>query len=91
MGVPQFFKWLAQRYPLVLKKISEHKIPEIDNLYLDFNGIIHKATHPESHENDITYIKPEEEMIKDIFINLSNLVDVIKPKKLLFISIDGVA
>lgn len=46
MGVPKFFRWLSERYPLINQPIGESTLlPAFDNLYLDSNGIIHNATH----------------------------------------------
>jgi len=61
MGVPAFFRWLCMRCPQILHDVID-ELPEeyandpeyanrpeieIDNLYLDMNGIIHPCTHPE--------------------------------------------
>ena len=59
--------------------------PEIDNLYLDMNGIIHNCTHA----NDPTLKLTETEMVVRIFTYLDKLIQIIKPKKLLFMAIDG--
>lgn len=55
MGVPAFFRWLTLRCPYILQDANEQSVcddefdnPEIDNLYLDMNGIIHPCTHPEN-------------------------------------------
>ena len=46
MGVPKFYRWLSERFPLVNLAIDDVTLlPEFDNLYLDMNGIIHGATH----------------------------------------------
>ena len=47
MGIPKFYRWLSQRYPLVNVDIqaSNAPLPEFDNLYLDLNGIIHTCSH----------------------------------------------
>ncbi len=46
MKVPKFYRWLSERYPLVNQAVDEGSLlPEVDNLYLDMNGIIHTATH----------------------------------------------
>ena len=46
MGVPKFYRWLSERYPLINQAVDESSLlPEVDNLYLDMNGIIHTATH----------------------------------------------
>jgi len=45
MGIPRFFRWLVERYPLVLQDCSPLVMPEVDNLYLDLNGVIHVSAH----------------------------------------------
>lgn len=54
MGVPAFFRWLCARNPKALLEVLENSDdstlshnPDIDNLYLDMNGIIHPCSHPE--------------------------------------------
>lgn len=91
MGVPKFYRWLSERYPLINQLISDGRmLPEFDNLYLDMNGIIHACTHPS--DNEIASTLSTREMILGIFRYIERTVNVIvKPKKLLFIAVDGVA
>jgi 5'-3' exoribonuclease 2 len=60
---------------------------EYDNLYLDFNGIVHPCSHPEDRPPP----KNEEEMMLEIFKYTERVVNMVRPRKLLFIAIDGVA
>ena len=107
MGVPAFFRWLTEKYPKILTDVLEERhscsadgvvIPpdatspnpsklECDNLYIDMNGIIHPCAHPENGPQP----KTEEEM----FVNVCNYVDRLfyaaRPRKLLYLAIDGVA
>ncbi|KAK4204257.1 exoribonuclease 1, partial [Triangularia verruculosa] len=90
MGVPKFFRWLSERYPAISQLIAENRIPEFDCLYLDMNGIIHNCTHKDSAD-DVHYRISEEEMFIAIFNYIEHLYGKIKPKKLFFMAIDGVA
>eukprot|EP00983_Pelagomonas_calceolata_P031569 989856-Pelagomonas_calceolata.AAC.2 len=87
-GIPKFYRWLSERYPLVNKTIaSSEGPPVVDALYLDMNGIIHNCTHANQQEIKLT----KEEMIVRMFDYISKLVQIIKPQKLLFMAIDGEA
>jgi len=107
MGVPAFFRWLLEKYPRVIEYVVEEQIQyypdgkrkfgdasqenpngiEFDNLYLDMNGIIHPCCHPEdsSQPND------EDEMINNVFHYIDHIFSMIRPRKILFMAIDGVA
>ncbi len=106
MGVPAFFKWLTLRYPKVVmeaiediksdfdinsflknKYNSETSMPHIDNFYLDMNGIIHPCCHP----TDRPQPQSENEMFDSVFDYVDKLMTVIKPQKVLYLAIDGVA
>ncbi|KAH8652315.1 XRN 5'-3' exonuclease N-terminus-domain-containing protein [Xylariales sp. PMI_506] len=89
MGVPKFFRWLSERYPAISQLIAENRIPEFDNLYLDMNGIIHNCTHKDG--DDATFRLSEQEMFIRIFNYIEHLFGKIKPQKLFFMAIDGVA
>jgi 5'-3' exoribonuclease 1 len=91
MGVPKFYRWLSERYPLINQLISASTLlPEIDNFYLDMNGIIHACSHP--NDEDVSHKLTLREMILAIFRYIDRCVsDIVKPKKLLYLAIDGVA
>ena len=84
-GIPKFYRWLSERYPLLNQPTDVGETPLVDNLYLDMNGIIHNCTHGNDPGTKLT----EEEMVVKIFGYLDKLFQVVKPQRLLFMAIDG--
>jgi len=60
---------------------------EFDNLYLDMNGIVHPCSHPEDRPPPTN----EEEMMIAIFEFTERVVNMARPRKLLYLAVDGVA
>ncbi|KAK4941630.1 5'-3' exoribonuclease 2 [Elasticomyces elasticus] len=106
MGVPALFRWLTKKYPKIITPVIEEQPYEIDgvqypvdttkpnpngeemhNLYLDFNGIVHPCSHPEDGPPPAN----ESEMMMAIFKYTDRVVNMVRPRRLLVIAIDGVA
>lgn len=102
MGVPALFRWLSKKYPKIITPVVEEQPYEIDgvqypvdatkpnpngeemhNLYLDFNGIVHPCSHPEGKPAPAT----ESEMMLEIFKYTERVVNMVRPRRLLYIAI----
>lgn len=105
MGVPSFFRWLSRKYPKIISPVIEEPAPvvdgvelpldyaasnpngELDNLYLDMNGIVHPCSHPENRPPPET----EDEMLLAVFEYTNRVLNMARPRKVLFMAVDGVA
>lgn len=93
MGVPKFYRWCKERFrgvvgpPIDDTNPANGSPPECDCLYIDMNGLIHRA----SHNGGLTTIPRFHDIIINLFRELDYLVELIKPQRLLVIAVDGCA
>lgn len=87
MGVPSLYKWLTQRYPEIKLKLDPDAESNTDNLYLDFNAIIHPCCD-KSLEN---MLETDRCLYNNLMLFLDDIMLRVKPRRLLYIAIDGVA
>jgi 5'-3' exonuclease len=86
------FRWLTDQYPNIINnRLTEGLSPdtEVDNFYLDMNGIIHPCTHG-NNEAELVFLD-ETAMFKKIFLYVDRLYKMVKPGKVLYLAVDGVA
>ncbi|ORD95032.1 XRN4 [Enterospora canceri] len=87
MGVPSLYKWLTMRFPSILAHLKKDFDYNVDNLYLDFNAIIHPCCN-----KNLNNLK---EIDADLYAKLEKYIDTLmaycKPKRMIYISVDGVA
>ena len=93
MGVPKFYRWLSERYPLINQAVTTTTRVEVDALYLDMNGIVHNATHTESEFGPDPHriYQTETQIFTAVFQYIDKLFRLVKPTQLLFMALDGVA
>lgn len=86
MGIPSLFRTLVNNY----SDIHYWRNENIDQLYLDYNCLIHHCKANLKITKSMTLRDIEEDLITDIINYTTHIItEVIKPRKLVYIAIDG--
>ncbi|KAJ8903934.1 hypothetical protein NDN08_000465 [Rhodosorus marinus] len=89
MGVPRFYRWISERYPLIRRDVGFGEgTPTVDNLYLDLNGVIHTASRADEVDKPVL---SEEDIFLNSFKKIDELIEIIQPTELIYFAVDGVA
>eukprot|EP00755_Sulcionema_specki_P020274 Sspe_Gene.12439::Locus_4241_Transcript_1_1_Confidence_1.000_Length_2908::g.12439::m.12439/K12619/XRN2, RAT1; 5'-3' exoribonuclease 2 len=87
MGIPAFYSWLWHKYARITKRNLREFLAQVDNLYLDMNGILHPACQGPGG----AYLDDEEVMLAKVVEYLDFVVRTAQPRKLVYLAVDGVA
>jgi 5'-3' exonuclease len=91
MGIPYYFYVIANSYDgILLNKLPKDK--KCNHLFLDFNGMIHPASH--KYLNSVKDKVPkdiEKGILTSVWTELKDSIDIVKPTDTVQIFIDGVA
>jgi len=102
MGVPRLFKYILENFPGAVRHFREKEFStSVDYLYLDANGLLHQAAQlvhnygqMQRKLNVYAGLSKEEKQRKvyDLFFaNILRVTQIIVPRKVLYIAIDGPA
>lgn len=86
MGIPKFASWLSKKFP---EMVIKHLPQNVCALYIDVNGVIHPCCH--SDDDPTVAQRTDDEKIDNVCHALSDLVGQVRPQKLLYLAVDGVA
>lgn len=88
MGVPSYFFWLVKKFEeQILKEVDSQSLNDRDrpdNLFLDWNCGIHPAIKKPG-------LNTMESKIQAVLDYLDKIFELVKPRKLFYVAIDGVA
>lgn len=90
MGIPNYFKKIIDEFPNIILNSNQNII--FDNLFIDFNGCIYTAYNniKSNKDNKLTNSEYESLIIKEVIKYTNTIIDFVKPKELIYISIDGI-
>ena len=88
MGIPFYFKNLVRTHSDIIKPLGQFK--GCDRLFLDFNSIIHNSANAVVQKNPLApYERLERLVINEVLEQVVKLINIVRPRKLLYIGIDG--
>ena len=89
MGIPSYFSYIVKNYNNIIIKLNLTN----DYFFLDSNSIVYDSLREISDKYIIEYNNTEFEnkLIDIVCLKIEELYNNIKPKKMLYISFDGVA
>ena len=88
-GYTELFFTSNKKYATIIRNMEVFKDINIDHLFMDCNSIIYDSVYElEYNGDDSTF---ENKIIDKVIEKIENYVDLISPKKTLYIAFDGVA
>jgi len=87
MGIPAYYGYLIKNYKKIIIQIKKMN-NRSDNFYLDSNSIIYNCLIEMEGKFSKLFIN---ELIKKICLQIDKYIKEVKPKKIVYISFDGVA
>lgn len=83
MGIPIYYRKILENHPECIYTVQE----SVDELLIDFNAFIYNVIP--TVDQTLSPKNFEEDLIKNIIKQLSDLINHVKPRHLLYIAMDG--
>lgn len=89
MGVPRLSRWMMERFPSCIRTLNDNNLAgRIDDLYIDFNGLIHESL---LRGSIVKQYLSEDKVFQQVTAYLLEIILAVKPREMIYIAIDGPA